>query len=178
MDVIESTLKDMKRTFPPFQKKIQQNIADGNFGERGEVWAVTQALIVLFVVTNNIPIIGDMVLLLAGPGLLVGGIATSAAGVTALGGSLSPWVAPAKDNILKTDGVYGLVRHPTYTGLIMFCFGLGVTTSSPTRILLAALLAVILDRKTTREEKMLADIHGAAYDDYRKYVAKFVPRYY
>ena len=77
---------------------------------------MTQALIVLFVVTNNIPIIGDMVLLLAGPGLLVGGIATSAAGVTALGGSLSPWVAPAKDNILKTDGVYGLVRHPTYTG--------------------------------------------------------------
>ena len=38
-----------------------------------------------------------------------------------------------------TSWLYLVFVH--MAGLIMFCFGLGVTTSSPTRILLAALLA-------------------------------------
>lgn len=60
--------------------------------------------------------VGGLVTTLAGPGLVVVGVAVSAAGVIGLGQSLSPWPAPVKDSELKTDGIYGIVRHPTYTG--------------------------------------------------------------
>lgn len=100
----------------PFLCETRKITAEGNLGERGEEWAVAQALILLFVVLNNIPVFGGIVLLLAGPGLLVGGVATSAVGVVQLGESLSPWPSPTKENSLKTDGIFGLVRHPTYCG--------------------------------------------------------------
>lgn len=90
--------------------------ADGNLGERGEEWAVAQLTIILFIALGNIPVVGELVMLLVGPGLMLGGAALAVAGVTGLGQSLSPWPAPVKDNELMTDGVYGLVRHPTYAG--------------------------------------------------------------
>lgn len=53
---------------------------------------------------------------------MVGGIAFGGSGVTRVEELLSPWPAPVEgdddddDDDLKTDGVHGLVRHPTYTG--------------------------------------------------------------
>lgn len=38
--------------------------AEGNLGERGEEWAIAQAAIVLVIAAGNIPVVGDLVLLL------------------------------------------------------------------------------------------------------------------
>lgn len=87
-------------------------------GERGEEWVIAQGAILIFVAMGSVPIVGGLVMALAGPGLLAGGVGFMATGVKDLGKSLSPWPAPVKDNELNTDGVYGVVRHPMYTGEI------------------------------------------------------------
>lgn len=87
-------------------------------GERGEEWAIAQGAILIFVAMGSIPVVGGLVMALAGPGLLAGGLGVIAAGVNGLGKSLSPWPAPVKDNELNTDGIYGVIRHPMYTGEI------------------------------------------------------------
>lgn len=90
--------------------------AEGNVGERGEEFVVAQFLLLLFVAMGSVPLIGGLAMFLVGPGFLAGGIGLCAAGVKGLAKSLSPWPAPVKDNVLETEGVYGLVRHPMYTG--------------------------------------------------------------
>ncbi|CAN0132413.1 unnamed protein product [Ectocarpus fasciculatus] len=175
---VAMTIERAKKSLAPFRKKVQDNVAEGTVGERGEEWAIAQGAILIFVAMGSVPIVGGLVMALAGPGLLAGGLGVIAAGVNGLGKSLSPWPAPVKDNELNTDGVYGVVRHPMYTGLIMVCIGFGVVTNSPLRMLLAALLAVVLDKKVEKEENLLVALHGEAYESYREAVAKFVPRFY
>lgn len=65
---------------------------------------------------GTIPVVGGAVTLLAGPGLLLAGLLVMFAGATGLGDSLSPWPAPVKDNELTTTGIYGVIRHPLYSG--------------------------------------------------------------
>lgn len=85
-------------------------------GERGEEWAVAQAAILLFVAMGSVPLVGGLFTFLAGPVLVAGGVGVIAAGLKGLGKSLSPWPAPVQDNELNTDGIYGMMRHPMYTG--------------------------------------------------------------
>ncbi|CAM9626388.1 unnamed protein product [Ectocarpus sp. 13 AM-2016] len=175
---VAMTIERAKKSVAPFRKKVQDNVAEGTVGERGEEWAIAQGAILIFVAMGSIPVVGGLVMALAGPGLLVGGLGVIAAGVNGLGKSLSPWPAPVKDNELNTDGIYGVMRHPMYTGLVMVCLGFGVVTNSPLRMLLAALLAFVLDKKVEKEESFLVAVHGEAYESYREAVAKFVPRLY
>lgn len=72
--------------------------------------------ILLCVALGTIPLVGGLVMALAGPGLLAGGLAIALAGATALGKSLTPWPAPVSDNKLNTTGIYEFIRHPQYTG--------------------------------------------------------------
>lgn len=112
-----SAFDDDKRT--PHNTGMPQNknaAAEGNVGERGEEWALAQVAILLFVAMGSVPLIGGLITLLTGPGLVAGGIGVSAAGLKGLGKSLSPWPAPIEDNELSTEGIYGMMRHPTYTG--------------------------------------------------------------
>ncbi|CAM9918461.1 unnamed protein product [Scytosiphon promiscuus] len=171
-------LKRAKEAFAPFTKKIQDNVAEGNVGERGEEWAIAQGVIIFFIGMGSVPVIGGLVMLLAGPGLVAAGAGVIAAGAKGLGKSLSPWPAPVEDNKLNTDGIYGMMRHPMYTGVVMLTLGFGVLTDSPLRMLLAVTLALVLDKKAAKEEEMLLGLHGESYADYLKAVAKFVPRLY
>lgn len=50
--------------------------------------------------------------------------------------------------------------------------------SPDSSIVLPCAASVIIDKKTIKEEEMLVEVHGAAYEHYRNSVAKFVPRYY
>jgi methanethiol S-methyltransferase len=82
-----------------------------------------------------------------------------------------------QQNRLATTGLYGLVRHPQYTGLFIGLFGEGVvhwpTLFSvglfPVIVLAYALLA-------RREEKKVVEQFGEEYLAYRRQVPTFLPR--
>ncbi|KUN02863.1 hypothetical protein AQI95_25365 [Streptomyces yokosukanensis] len=77
---------------------------------------------------------------------------------------------------LRTDGPYGLVRHPIYTGLLglivgtMLACGFGVWT--------ACLVVAVpwLLRRVRFEDGLMARRFGAAYDAYRAEVPALIPR--
>ncbi len=78
---------------------------------------------------------------------------------------------------LATGGLYGLVRHPQYTGLLLGLFGEGVvhwpTVFSVTLFPLIVLVYVLLAR--SEEKRVLAEF-GEAYRAYRRRVPAFIPR--
>lgn len=77
---------------------------------------------------------------------------------------------------LITSGPYRYVRHPLYTGLMLFALGCAVGWNTWVHWSVVAALAVVLHCKARREESLLA----LRFDDYRAYAlrtGRFVPRW-
>jgi protein-S-isoprenylcysteine O-methyltransferase Ste14 len=81
-----------------------------------------------------------------------------------LGSSLTALPQPRDGGCLRTDGVYGVVRHPMYLSVLSGVLGWALMTS-PRVLLPFAALAVVLDLKRQVEEQLLAD----AYPEYPAY---------
>jgi len=82
-----------------------------------------------------------------------------------------------RDNRPATDGLYGLVRHPQYTGLFIGLFGEGVvhwpTLFSVGLFPVIVLVYVLLARS---EEKKVLQQFGEEYRAYQRRVPMFIPR--
>jgi protein-S-isoprenylcysteine O-methyltransferase Ste14 len=82
-----------------------------------------------------------------------------------------------QQNQLVTNGLYGLVRHPQYTGLFIGLFGEGVvhwpTVFSVGLFPVIVLVYFLLARS---EEKKMVQQFGDEYLAYRKQVPMFIPR--
>jgi protein-S-isoprenylcysteine O-methyltransferase Ste14 len=77
---------------------------------------------------------------------------------------------------LVTDGLYGHVRHPQYTGLFIALFGEGVV-HWPTlfSIGLFPVIVFVYSRLARREERQMLARFGETYRAYRRHVPMFVP---
>ena len=83
-----------------------------------------------------------------------------------------------QENRLVTDRLYGLVRHPQYTGLFIALFGEGIV-HWPT-VFSVALFPVIVAAYyflARNEERKVEEEFGDAYRVYRRRVPMFIPRW-
>ncbi len=112
---------------------------------------------------------------LAGLVLMVAGAALLGRGIVDLGRSLTPVPRPRDDAELVESGVFGLVRHPIYGGLMATAFGWGLVAASPLTLLLAGVLALFFELKSRREEIWLAERYPA-YGTYMRRTRRFFPR--
>ena len=111
---------------------------------------------------------------IAGVVLSAAGAILFLAGIRALGPSLTPFPAPKDGATLRDGGVYRLVRHPIYGGVLLASAGWSLLTS-PLALVPSALLAIFLDLKARREETWLLDRYPG-YEAYRRRVRwRFVP---
>lgn len=90
--------------------------------------------------------------------------------------SLSVLPEPVKGAQLCTRGLYGRMRHPIYSGIILW--GIGTVMIRPGLVRAGLLLALILLFwfKTQREERLLAQAFGTRYARYCLSTARFIPR--
>ena len=148
-------------------------------GKRGEVWFILQlVLFAAILLAPPVPPLNfPLWLRVLGLGILVGGGVFGTGGVLALGSNLTPFPKPIEGGTLVTSGVYSVVRHPIYTGLILGTLGLGIFRASPLGIGLAVILLVFFDLKSRREEKWLVEAYPG-YVNYQKRVKKLIPWVY
>jgi protein-S-isoprenylcysteine O-methyltransferase Ste14 len=109
--------------------------------------------------------------------LLIAGIILGVGGLVRLGHNLTPLPHPKKDATLVEGGVYSLVRHPIYVGLVLASLGWGLLWRSPATLALAALLLVFFDIKSRREELWLVRAFPR-YEAYQRRVKKLIPFVY
>jgi protein-S-isoprenylcysteine O-methyltransferase Ste14 len=104
------------------------------------------------------------------------GMAVRAWSVRALGEFFTVDVTVAADQRVIDDGPYALVRHPSYTGMLMAILGFGIALDSWGAVAAALFLplaAVVI--RIRHEEAMLRRELGEPYEAYAKRTARLVP---
>jgi protein-S-isoprenylcysteine O-methyltransferase Ste14 len=100
-----------------------------------------------------------------------------AKGLLDLGRSLTPLPYPRDDAQLVQAGVYSLVRHPLYSGLIVAALSWVLYQRSLSHLAGAIVLFVFFNAKATLEETWLRQKYPE-YDAYQQRVKKLIPWLY
>jgi protein-S-isoprenylcysteine O-methyltransferase Ste14 len=113
------------------------------------------------------------------------GVALFAAGSTlriwpvfVLGRRFSGLVAIQPGHTLVTGGIYGVIRHPSYLGLLVGSLGWALAFRSVVGALLAALLVPPLLARIGAEERLLRAQFGDEYDAYCSRTSRLIPGIY
>jgi len=95
-----------------------------------------------------------------------------------LGRRFSGLVAIQQGHRLVTDGLYGVIRHPSYLGLLVNSLGWSLAFRSGLGLLLTALTILPLIARIRAEEALLQTQFGAEYDAYRARTSRLIPGIY
>src|SRR5213596_2648167 len=110
------------------------------------------------------------------------GVALFAAGgalriwpVFVLGERFSGLVAIQPGHTLVTGGIYGVIRHPSYLGLLINSLGWSLAFRSGLGVLLTVLLILPLLARIKAEENLLYSQFGDDYNTYRSHTSRLIP---
>jgi protein-S-isoprenylcysteine O-methyltransferase Ste14 len=95
--------------------------------------------------------------------------------VFVLGRQFSGLVAIQPGHQLVTSGIYGVVRHPSYLGLIINSLGWALAFRSVVGVLLTALTVLLLFARIRAEEALLRSQFGAEYETYCARTPRLIP---
>lgn len=107
----------------------------------------------------------------------LGGLALGLLSFKALGRNFRVYAAPRRSGTLITSGVYSLVRHPMYAGVIIGLAGYVIAFGSWPLAPACLAVAIFYTVKSIKEERILA----AKYPDYPEYQSRtwrFIPYVY
>ena len=152
-------------------------------GPRGEGWVALQLLLIAGVFAAcrwagaSWPLPWQSIVGLVSNVLLIGGLVIVVVATFGLSSSFTIMPRPPDHGKLVTTGLYRYVRNPIYAGLIAAMVGASLGSASWLALLMSAVLAVVLDLKTRREEVFLRQ-RFPEYAAYAARTSKFVPGVY
>lgn len=154
-------------------------------GARGEWYVVAQGILFLLVALGPRMLPGwpawpppwSWLATILGAVFILAGGAMALAGLLRLGPNLTPLPYPRDDAVMVETGIYGLVRHPIYGGLVFAALGWGLLVHGGLTIGFALLLFVLFDFKSRKEEAWLRG-KFPTYADYQQRVHKLIPFVY
>ena len=112
-----------------------------------------------------------------GIALAVAGIAATVYAQVDMGDSWRIGVDPGETTTLVRKGVFGVVRNPIFTAMIVFGLGIALVTPNIVALIGFALLVLTIEVQVrVVEEPYLATKHGDVYRAYTASVGRFVPR--
>jgi protein-S-isoprenylcysteine O-methyltransferase Ste14 len=98
--------------------------------------------------------------------------------VFVLGRRFSGLVAIQPGHTLVTSGVYSVIRHPSYLGLLVASLGWALAFRSGVGVLLAVLTIAPLLARINAEEALLRSHFGDEYDAYCARTSRLIPGVY
>ena len=104
------------------------------------------------------------------------GLAIRLWSIIVLGRSFRLTVEVDTDQKVVDSGPYRLVRHPSYTGLLVLAIGFGIALGNWLSLVILLLVPLlVLMRRIWVEENQLIAVLGQPYVDYRKRRKRLVP---
>jgi protein-S-isoprenylcysteine O-methyltransferase Ste14 len=162
------------------------NLSPGEREDRSNRWVIA-AFGVIGLAAAYLPALTDRIEFwtIDGDAIRWIGVALFAAGgalrlwpVFVLGNRFSGLVAIQPGHTLVTTGIYGLIRHPSYLGLLVNALGWALTFRSAVGVLLVALMIPPLIARMNSEEALLRSQFGSEYENYCARTARLIPGLY
>lgn len=100
------------------------------------------------------------------------------AGFLALGRQFSGYVTVQQNHQLVQTGVYRVIRHPMYLGVLLAFPGAALVFRSWVVFPMFLVFAVLLGVRVQQEEKLLAEHFGAEFEAYRRRTWRLIPFVY
>ena len=150
---------------------------NGSFTDRGGWWVLGQFTLMIAALAAG-PLWsgqGPIVLTVAGSALIGLGAWAGIAGTITLGRNRTAYPKPKTEAQLIRHGIYGRIRHPLYTSLMLLGIGWGLCWASPAALAFSFALALLLHFKAAFEERELLRLFPG-YAKYREQVPRFFPR--
>ncbi|MBA0047622.1 isoprenylcysteine carboxylmethyltransferase family protein [Mycobacteroides sp. LB1] len=146
----------------------------------GFIAAIAVALLapILQLTENVTPLaaLDNRPLQLAGIALAVLGILATIGAQQTMGESWRVGVDTRETTTLVSTGVFGWVRNPIFTAMLMFAAGAALMTPNPLALIGFALLAASIELQVrVVEEPYLLAAHGKTYRHYALRVGRFLP---
>lgn len=113
--------------------------------------------------------LGVVVEMLVGYALVITGISLLAEGWREV------YIA-TKNGRLAKDKLYGVVRHPQYTGIYLAVFGQLIHWPTIPTVVIFPVIVLAYYRLAKKEEEKMVEQFGEAYEVYRQCVPMFFPR--
>lgn len=147
-----------------------------NSRERGFAWVAAQGVLFVFFFiaafagesVSDVP--GLVVVWIIGVVLAIAGAALSAWSVMLHGSRLSPFPFPVDGMAVIESGPYRYVRHPMYSGIVLFTLGVGLAYGKPAVLLSSLTFLIFFVAKSGHEEDMMIK-YMDGYSKYRSGVA-------
>ena len=164
----------------------QGNLGTGEKEDRGNRW-VLGAFTLIAVLMSYFSALTDRIgfWTIDGDTMRWVGVAVCAAGgilriapVYVLKNRFSGLVAIQKGHTLETRGLYGVIRNPSYLGMLTTSIGWVLAFRSFVGVLLALSLLIPLAARMHAEERLLREHFGQEYEDYFKRTWRLVPWVY
>ncbi len=86
------------------------------------------------------------------------------------------WSEAVRTGQLRVSGPYRYVRNPLYLGNVLLALGVGLLGPPAATALIVLGNLLFVYRLIAIEERSLARVHGAAYEQYRRMVPRLWPR--
>jgi protein-S-isoprenylcysteine O-methyltransferase Ste14 len=149
---------------------------------RGELYVLAQAILLIALFFGPKDVFGlpdklNQTLWWIGQILFYSGIVIAIWAAILLGPNLTPLPKPKPSGQLIQTGLYRLVRHPIYFGVILVSFGwVGIEQTIYT-LVLAFILLIFFDLKSRQEERWLTQ-KFSEYAEYKITTKKLIPFLY
>ncbi len=150
--------------------------------DRGEIYVFIQAVLLIALFFGPADLFGKPAtiyypLWLAGSALFYLGLGIALWAAIALGPNLTPMPKPKRNGELIQTGIYKVVRHPIYFGVIVLSFGWAATLQSWYTLAVAVVLLIFFDLKSRKEEEWLLE-KFPEYKAYQQNTKKLIPLIY
>jgi protein-S-isoprenylcysteine O-methyltransferase Ste14 len=108
--------------------------------------------------------------------LMLAGLGCLLPALWAHGRKLTPLPEPRRELGLLRTGIYAVIRHPLYTGVMALAFGLAFWFQKAGALGGAMLLTLFFNLKAREEERRLRRLYPE-YADYQRQTGRFLPRW-
>jgi protein-S-isoprenylcysteine O-methyltransferase Ste14 len=116
----------------------------------------------------------DLVHWIIAGSLILIGVALAAAGIRNFSRARTPVPTNQTTRALVTTGIHGWTRNPIYLGIFLVYGGIGMAVRSPSILILALPLAIVIRYGVVaREETYLERRFGDTYRDYKARVRRW-----
>jgi len=154
-----------------------------SLGRRGEGWVLIQGVILVAIFVAGLTESsfsgdGPMVVTVLGVVLMVLGGILAVLGVRSLGRGLTALPHPRDGSELVSTGVYRLVRHPIYGGLVIGALGYGLAMHAMVTAVVGSIALLAFFRLKSAREEVWLEQRYAGYPAYRAATRRILPFIY